>query len=308
MKTKTQPINTGYAVIYNQRKRTRKEYLRKNNLISKKPWYTLTKSELKAINKNKIAKPMGEAKFMESTVQHKLSKWIKKNPKPSDKQNLFYKEFTEDWKKEKEKKIQHYRDVVPLTYCKLKVYGFYSYQDEDGNYNYVTKLLKKIKDKHFESVGVKQHCLNENTKIYKLAYDICLEEGLKNENLIMISIKTPTGLVLTNIHKHIIISDYYTNYIYGNLCDDKKDNIFYNEKVYKFRPVVKNRKNKLYTCELHNSDINDITRKIKGPSVKKEEMNKIADEIINKASLKYNCVGVIYGSSFTKIFEKKIAA
>nr|DAY15202.1 MAG TPA: hypothetical protein [Caudoviricetes sp.] len=118
MKTKTQPTNAGYAVIYNQRKRTRKEYLRKNNLISKKPWYTLTKSELKAINKNKIVKPMGKAKFMESTVQHKLSKWVKKNPKPDDKQNLFYKEFLEDWKKKLDKALEYFRDFVVSIYDK----------------------------------------------------------------------------------------------------------------------------------------------------------------------------------------------
>lgn len=307
MKTKTQPINTGYAVIYNQRKRTRKEYLRKNNLISKKPWYTLTKSELKAINKNKIAKPMGEAKFMESTVQHKLSKWIKKNPKPNDKQNLFYKEFTEDWEKEKEKKLQHYRYVTPLTSRKLKVYGFYSHQDEDGNYQYKTKLLKIVKDKRFESVGVKMNCLNENTRLRKILHDITLKKSLENEDLRRTWIETPNGIQLY-CENSLIISNYYTNYIYGNLCDDKKEDIFYNKNVYEFRPIVKNSKNKLYTCKLHNGDIDDITRKIKGPSVKKEEMNKIADEIINKVSKKYNCVGVIYGCEFTKIFEKRIAA
>lgn len=118
MKTKTQPTNAGYVVIYNQIKQTRKEYLKKNNLISKKSWYFLTKSEMKIINKNKIAKPIGKAKFMESIVQHKLSKWIHKNPKPCDEMNLFKDEFLSKWKEERDKTLENFRNAVILTYDK----------------------------------------------------------------------------------------------------------------------------------------------------------------------------------------------
>lgn len=118
MKTKTQPTNAGYVVIYNQIKQTRKEYLKKNNIISKKPWYMLTKKEMKDINKNKIAKPMGKAKFIESTVQHKLSKWVKKNPKPCDEMNLFKDEFLNQWKEKRDKTLENLRDIVISTYDK----------------------------------------------------------------------------------------------------------------------------------------------------------------------------------------------
>ena len=118
MKTKTQPTNAGYVVIYNQIKKTRKEYLKKNNIICKEPWYKLTKSEIKEVNKNKIAKPMGKAKFMESIVQHKFNKWIHKNPKPCDEMNLFKDEFLSQWKEEKDKALEHFRDVVISTYDK----------------------------------------------------------------------------------------------------------------------------------------------------------------------------------------------
>lgn len=118
MKTKTQPTNAGYVVIYNQIKQTRKEYLKKNNLISKKSWYFLTKNEMKVINKDKIAKHMGKAKFMESMVQHKLSKWIYKNPKPCDEMNLFKDELLSQWKEERDKAIEHFRDVVISIYDK----------------------------------------------------------------------------------------------------------------------------------------------------------------------------------------------
>lgn len=118
MKTKTQPTNAGYVVIYNQIKQTRKEYLEKNNLISKKSWYFLTKSEMKVINKNKIAKHMGKAKFMESIVQHKLSKWIHKNPKPCDEMNLFKDEFLNQWKEERDKALENFRNTVISIYDK----------------------------------------------------------------------------------------------------------------------------------------------------------------------------------------------
>lgn len=118
MKTKTQPTNAGYVVIYNQIKQTRKEYLKKNNIISKKPWYMLTKKEMKDINKNKIVKPIGKAKFMESVVQHKLSKWIHKNPKPCDEMNLFKDEFLNQWKEERDKTLENFRDAVISTYDK----------------------------------------------------------------------------------------------------------------------------------------------------------------------------------------------
>lgn len=118
MKTKTQPTNAGYVVIYNQIKKTRKEYLKKNNIICKEPWYKLTKSEIKEVNKNKIAKPMGKAKFMESIVQHKLNKWVRKNPKPCDEMNLFKDEFLNQWKEERDKALENFRDVVISIYDK----------------------------------------------------------------------------------------------------------------------------------------------------------------------------------------------
>lgn len=141
MKIKTQPINTSYAVTYDQAKQARKEYLKKNYRLSKKPWFVLVSgkqynyetrheswgdhtkwfrksSETKILHDKNTIKPVGIAKYMESLVQHKLNKWIRNNPKPDDKQNLFYKEFLEDWEKERDKALEHFRDFVVSIYDK----------------------------------------------------------------------------------------------------------------------------------------------------------------------------------------------
>lgn len=141
MKIKTQPINTSYAVTYDQAKQARKEYLKKNYRLSKKPWFMLVSgkqynyetrheswgdhtkwfrkpSETKILHDKNTIKPVGIAKYMESLAQHKLNKWIRNNPKPDDKQNLFYKEFLEDWEKERDEALEHFRDVVVSIYDK----------------------------------------------------------------------------------------------------------------------------------------------------------------------------------------------
>lgn len=141
MKIKTQPINTSYAVTYDQAKQVRKEYLKKNYRLSKKPWFMLVSgkqynyetrheswgnhtkwfrkpSETKILHDKNTKKSTGKVKYMESLAQHKLNKWIRNNPKPDDKQNLFYKEFLEDWEKERDEALEHFRDVVISIYDK----------------------------------------------------------------------------------------------------------------------------------------------------------------------------------------------
>ena len=75
-------------------------------------------SETKILHDKNTVKPVGKAKYMESLAQHKLNKWIRNNPKPDDKQNLFYKEFLEDWEKERDKALEHFRDFVVSIYDK----------------------------------------------------------------------------------------------------------------------------------------------------------------------------------------------
>lgn len=141
MKITTQPQNAGYAVTYNQIKQARKEYLKKNYKNYKKPWFMLVSgkqynyearheswgdytkwfrksSETKIFHDKNTNKPMNRVKYLESLVQHKLNKWIRNNPKPNDKQNLFYEEFLKDWEKARDEALEHFRDVVISIYDK----------------------------------------------------------------------------------------------------------------------------------------------------------------------------------------------
>lgn len=141
MKITTQPQNAGYAVTYNQIKQARKEYLKKNYKNSKKPWFMLVSrkqynyetrheswgdytkwyrkpSEIKILHDKNTKKSTYRVKYMESLAQHKLNKWIRNNPAPNDRQNLFYKEFLEDWEKERDKALEYFRDVVISIYDK----------------------------------------------------------------------------------------------------------------------------------------------------------------------------------------------
>lgn len=204
MKTKTQPTNAGYVVIYNQIKQKRKEYLKKNNFISKKSWYFLTKSEMKTINKNKIAKSMGKAKFMESIVQHKLNKWIRKNPKLCDEMNLFKDEFLSQWKEERDKTIEHFRDVVISIYDKTvlpfdskkselvfivkNTYSgqYYKYPDMDPIYiGY--PLCKFIGKRFIKKDAIADACKEALKKAYKSG-NICKSVNYTYENKVLLNV------------------------------------------------------------------------------------------------------------------------
>lgn len=203
MKITTQPQNAGYSVTYNQIKQARKEYLKKNYKNYKKPWYMLVSgkqynyearheswgdytkwyrkpSETKILHGKNTNKPMNRVKYLESLVQHKLNKWIGNNPKPNDKQNLFYEEFTKEWEAKKEKMLQHYRDVVIAIYYKLKVYGRFNINKQG-----YPKLIALIPNKTNELFSNKTvNDLNKDSVLLKRAKIISIKERAKNPKLI----------------------------------------------------------------------------------------------------------------------------
>lgn len=198
MKIKTQPINTSYAVTYDQAKQARKEYLKKNYRLSKKPWFVLVSgkqynyetrheswgdhtkwfrkpSETKILHDKNTNKSIGRAKYMESLAQHKLNKWIRNNPAPNDKQNLFYEEFLEDWEEKKENKLIDIRKFVIELYDKTVV----PYKKELSEINPI----------------VKPSLIGKNTPMYEykkmdpfiIGYPLCKFAGLdfvKKEKII----------------------------------------------------------------------------------------------------------------------------
>ena len=143
MEKNKQPGFMDPIVIYNTIKNKRKEYLKTHfsGRSKKQPWYMLTKgkcknyeeramswgqcvnnfkvpSETKVMNERLVVKRMGKAAFMESVVQHKLTKWVRKHPAPCDEKDLFKKEFLDPWKEERDKALERFRDVVVSIYDK----------------------------------------------------------------------------------------------------------------------------------------------------------------------------------------------
>lgn len=143
MEKNLQPNILDPIVIYNTVKNKRKEYLETHFAMRSKklPWYMLTKgkcknyeermknwgacvdyykvpSETKVMSERTVVKRIGSANFMERLAQHKLAKWVRKNPAPCDEMDLFKNEFLEPWKEERDKALEHFRDVVVSIYDK----------------------------------------------------------------------------------------------------------------------------------------------------------------------------------------------
>lgn len=143
MEKKLQPNIPDPIVIYNTVKNNRKAYLKAHFSIrfKKQPWYMLTKgkcknyeermkswgacvdfydvpSEVKSMCEKNTNKRIGSANFMERLAQHKLAKWVRKHPAPCDESDLFKNEFLKPWEEERDKALEHFRDVVVSIYDK----------------------------------------------------------------------------------------------------------------------------------------------------------------------------------------------
>lgn len=143
MNKNLQPNIPDPIVIYNKVKNNRKAYLKAHFSIrfKKQPWYMLTKgkcknyeermkswgacvdfydvsSEVKSMYEKNTNKRIGSANFMERLAQHKLAKWVRKHPAPCDESDLFKNEFLKPWEEERDKALEHFRDVVVSIYDK----------------------------------------------------------------------------------------------------------------------------------------------------------------------------------------------
>lgn len=143
MNKNLQPNIPDPIVIYNTVKNDRKAYLKAHFSIrfKKQPWYMLTKgkcknyeermkswgvcvnfydvpSEIKLLHKKNTNKRIGKAKFMEGMAQHKLARWVRKHPAPCEETDLFKNEFLKPWEEERDKALEHFRDVVVSIYDK----------------------------------------------------------------------------------------------------------------------------------------------------------------------------------------------
>lgn len=136
------------------------------------------KPPFKPLKKNSAA-------YMEAYAQHKLKRWLKKNPCPIKldgiQQELFEKEFLVPWQEAKDKELERCRDFVISVYDKLSLVGRYK-QSED---KYEHKEVAKLKDK--EQDIPKHGGINNvppNARLLKMAKKITDKEKEDNKTLV----------------------------------------------------------------------------------------------------------------------------
>ena len=113
----------------------------------RKPWYFLTKKEIKDMSERHKIRRITGAKYYEFITQEKIKKWEKKHPCPQ--KDLFESQYMPIWQKEREEALEHIRDVVVSQYDKttrLSVYTRCLINDKYTEYTFAGK----IKDYNFE--------------------------------------------------------------------------------------------------------------------------------------------------------------
>lgn len=150
-----------------------------------KPWYMLTKNELKEIWKNRQMQPKKGKDYFDWIVEEKITKWERKHPKPSD--DLFKEEFMLNWNKEREEELTRIRDVVVSQYDKttrLVLIG--RYKVDEGKYE--EKQLGEVKDFNlqFEKTNKPHHLelAPEKSKTIKEARKKTNQEFKRNSSLV----------------------------------------------------------------------------------------------------------------------------
>lgn len=80
------------------------------------------KSELGIFYDKNSPKKMTREEYWERLAQHKLQRWERKHPKPCPEDDVFKEEYLTTWKEERDKALEHFRDVVVSMYHKLNLY------------------------------------------------------------------------------------------------------------------------------------------------------------------------------------------
>lgn len=148
-----------------------------------KPWYMLTKNELKEIWKGREIKPKTGKAYFDWIIDEKMAKWEKKHPKPED--DLFKEEFIQEWNKNREEELARIRDVVISQYdktSKLVLIGRYKVSED----KYENKLLVEISDNNleFEKARRVNYLTSNTSKTVKKAREITNREFKRNPNLV----------------------------------------------------------------------------------------------------------------------------
>lgn len=125
---------------------------------------------------------MNKVEYCEKLVEHKLTKWERKNPKPAD----MFVEDVEKWNQERENAKQRIRDFVVSVYDPLLLTGRFVVGKEPSA-TYQEEKIADVKDINGE--GHKVNALPKSSKLIKKAQKIVDETKHKRNNLVCGNLK-----------------------------------------------------------------------------------------------------------------------
>lgn len=166
----------------------------------KRPWYLLLKRESIIIEKRKKKGRLNRVELMEGYVQHKLAKWIKRNPCPVEKDDLFYSQEFPKWDALRTEAEERIRDSVVSKYDKLQLIGRFEASDE----LYKEQEIAQIRDNGETAKHGSVNNLPEDSKVMKKARAITNKTKAKTKTLICTNLrdhKKKNGRILLPNHK-----------------------------------------------------------------------------------------------------------
>ena len=131
---------------------------------------------------------MNRVVYMEKLVEHKLARWIRKNPPPiqqdDEQKDLFEQQFMQPWIEARDAATERFRNNVISTYDKLTLTGRF----KKNEHQYEEKVVAEIKD-----IGGEGHKINDlnlkTSKLLKKAQDITNEIHKKNARLMCTNLR-----------------------------------------------------------------------------------------------------------------------
>ena len=125
------------------------------------------------------------AAYMEAYTQHKLKRWLKKNPCPIKldgiQQDLFEKEFLKPWEEARDKETERCRNFVISVYDKLSLIGRYKKSSD----KYEEIKIAELKDSNFDIFNHSSiNDIPKNATLMKKAQRITNIEKKKNSMLV----------------------------------------------------------------------------------------------------------------------------
>lgn len=125
------------------------------------------------------------AAYMEAYTQHKLKRWLKKNPCPIKldgiQQDLFEKEFLKPWEEARDKETERCRNFVISVYDKLSLIGRYKKSSD----KYEEIKIAELKDSNFDIFNYSSiNDIPKNATLMKTAQHITNIEKKKNSMLV----------------------------------------------------------------------------------------------------------------------------